>query len=143
MNDFQPRPTEIRNPITRRRHQKEVLWQVTVPMLIGSVILLALALLAVGFGPVEARRWASISIIFLVVPMMLGTLLMLVFLSGSIYATIRLILVIPRYSYQALAWLLLLGLRIQRLNDRLVEPFLRAHMVSASMKTLGRRVSKK
>jgi uncharacterized membrane protein len=112
-------------------------------MLIGSVILLALALLAVGFGPVEARRWASISIIWLTVPMMLVTLLSLVFLSGSIYGIIRLILVIPTYSYQALTWLILLGLHIQRLNDRLVEPFLRAHMISASMKTLGRRVSKK
>jgi hypothetical protein len=143
MNDFTPRPTVIRNPITRQKHRKEILWQVTVPMLIGSVILLALALLAVGFGPVEARRWAGISIIWLTVPMMLVTLLALVFLSGSIYGIIRLILVIPKYSYQALTWLILLGLHIQRLNDRLVEPFLRAHMVSASMKTLGRRVSKK
>ncbi len=40
--------------------------------------------------------------IWLIVPMMLVTLLSLVLLSGSIYGIIRLILVIPKYSYQAL-----------------------------------------
>jgi hypothetical protein len=143
MNDFSPQPTLVRNPLTHRRHKKEVLWQITVPMLVGSVILLALAALAVGIVPGDARRWADISMIWLMVPVMLVTLLSLLFLAGSIYAVMRLIVVLPKYSYQALGWLLLLGLQLQRLNDRLVEPFLRMHMLSASMKTLGRRVSKK
>ena len=143
MDDFSPQPAVVRNPITRRRHQKEMLWQVTIPMLIGSLILLAFAVLAAGIVPGEARRWADISMIWLIVPLMLVTLLSLLFLAGSIYAVMRLILVLPKYSYQALGWLLLLGLNLQRLNDRLVEPFLRVHMASASMKTLGRRVSKK
>jgi len=133
----------VRNPITRKRHQKEVLWQITVPIVIGSLVLLALAVLSVGIVPGEARRWADISMIWLIVPVMFVTLLSLLFLAGSIYAVMRLILVLPKYSYQALGWMLLLGLQLRRLNDRLVEPFLRMQMLSASMKRLGRRVSKK
>ena len=133
----------VRNPVTRKRHQKEVLWQITVPMLIGSGILLALALTAVGLAPVDASRWADISMIWLIIPAMFVTLLALIFLGASIYGVMRLILVLPKYSYQALGWLLLFGLQLRRLNDRLVEPFLRMHMLSASMKALGRRVSKK
>jgi hypothetical protein len=74
---------------------------------------------------------------------MFVTLLSLLFLGASIYGIMRLILVLPKYSYQALGWLLLFGLQLRRVNDRLVEPFLRMHMLSASMKTLGRRGSKK
>jgi hypothetical protein len=147
MNDFTPRPALVRNPITHKRHQKEMLWQVTVPLVIGNVILLALALLAslvaLGVVPGDVRRWADISLIWLIVPMMVATLLSLVFLAGSVYGLMRLILVLPKYSYQALGWLLLFGLKLQRLNDRMVEPFLRLHMTSASMKTLRRRVSKR
>jgi hypothetical protein len=147
MDDFSPQPAVVRNPITRQRHQREIFWQVTVPMLIGSVILLVPAGLAVaasfGLVPDNTRRWADISMIWMIIPVMFMTLLTLVFLAGSVYALMRLILVLPKYSYQALGWLLLLGLNLQRLNDRLVEPFLRMHMLAASMKTLGRRVSKK
>jgi len=143
MNDFSPRPAQIRNPVTRRLHQKEMLWQVTVPMLIGTVILLALAGLAVGLAPGDAQRWADISMIWLIIPAMFLAVLSLFLLAGSIYGIMRLILVLPRYSYQALGWLLLLGLNLRRLSDRLVEPFLRVHMASASMRALGRRVSRK
>ena len=143
MNDFSPQPAVVRNPLTRKRHQKEVLWQITVPFLIGSLILLALAVLVVGIVPGDARRWADISMIWLIVPVILVTLLSLLFLAGSIYAVVRLIQVLPKYSYQALGWLLLLGLHLQRLNDRMVEPFLRLHMLSASLKMLGKQVSKR
>ena len=81
--------------------------------------------------------------IWMIAPLMLVTLISLVFLVGSIYATIRLIQVLPKYSYLALGWMLLLGLNLRRLNDRMVEPFLRLHAFSASMKTVGKRVSKK
>jgi hypothetical protein len=143
MHDFSPQPALVRNPVARQRHQKEMMWQVTIPMLIGTVVLLALAGLAIGIVPGDARRWADISMIWLILPVMFVTLLSLLFLVGSVYAVMRLILVLPKYSYQALGWLLLLGLQLQRLNDRLVEPFLRMHMLSASIKTLSRRVSKK
>jgi hypothetical protein len=143
MDDFSPQPALVRNPVARQRHQKEMMWQVTIPMLIGTVVLLALAGLAIGIVPGDARRWADISMIWLILPVMFVTLLSLLFLVGSVYAVMRLILVLPKYSYQALGWLLLLGLQLQRLNDRLVEPFLRMHMLSASIKTLSRRVSKK
>lgn len=114
-------------------------------MVIGSVILLALVVLiwVWGIGGGDVGRWAGISLIWLIAPVMLAALITLLFLIGSIYAIVRLIQVIPNYSYQALGWLLLFGLNLQRLNDRLVEPILRVHMVSASMKTLGRRVSRK
>ena len=90
MNDFPSQPALVRNPVTRKRHQKEVLWQITIPMLIGSLILLVLAALAVaaatGIVPGDTRRWADISMIWLIVPVMLVTLLALLFLAGSIYA---------------------------------------------------------
>ncbi len=122
-----------------------MLWQVTVPMLVGGLVFLALAVLAclAGARGGDVGRWAGISLIWLIVPLILATVIMLAILAGSIYALMQLIRVIPGYSYQALGWLLLLGLQLQRLNDRLVEPFMRMQMASAALRTLGRRGARK
>lgn len=144
MNGFSRQPALRRNPLTYQRHKQEMLRQVIIPLVIGCVIVLALAILvAAGTGGGDARRWADISMIWMIPPLMLVTLISLVFLVGSIYATIRLIQVLPKYSYLALGWMLLVGLNLRRLNDRMVEPFLRLHAFSAAMKTAGKRVSKK
>jgi len=141
MSALPSQPAATYNPLSRRRHQREILRQVTLPILLGSVILAAICVLAWvwGMGGGEVSRWASISLLWLIVPVMLAALVTLLFLIGSIYLTVRLIVAIPKYSYQALGWLLLVGVYLHKLNDRLVEPFLRMQMISASMKTLTRR----
>jgi hypothetical protein len=145
MNGFSNPPTMRRNPLTYKRHQREMLRQVTIPLAIGCLIILAFAILVVraGLGGGDTGRWASISMIWLIAPVMLLSVISLAFLVGSIYATIRLIQALPKYSYLALGWMLLLGLNLRRLNDRLVEPLLKLHSFSASLKTVGKRVSKK
>ncbi len=141
MDDYTSRPAPAGNPKTRRRHQQEMFWQVTLPMLAGGLILLALTVLVVlgGIRGGELGRWAGISLIWLITPLMVVTLIGLLVLIGSIYGLVRLIQAIPRLSYQALGWMLLLGLYIRRFGDRLVEPVLRAQMAAASLKALRRR----
>ena len=46
MDAYEPKELPERNPVTYERHRKEVMWQILVPVLIGAVIVLALAILA-------------------------------------------------------------------------------------------------
>lgn len=138
-----PTNKPIRNPQTRQRHRQEVLWQITVPLLAGSAILLILSLLTTTLGSIEASFWSSISVIWLIIPVMLLALISFVFLAASVYATVRLIQVLPYYSYQALTWLILFGSNIHRLTDRMVEPVLKAHSLSASVKMAGRQARRR
>jgi hypothetical protein len=120
-----------------------VLWQITIPVLTGAVILLVLSLLATTLEAGEASRWSSITIIWLAIPAMLLALISFVFLAASVYATVRLIQVLPYYSYRLLGWLLLLGINIQRQTNRMVEPIIRAHSLSASVRAAGRQARRR
>lgn len=143
MVNIPPTSEPVRNPQTYRRHRHEVLWQITIPILTVSVILLLVSLLATTLEAAEAGRWSSISIIWLIIPVMIFALILFVFLAAGIYATVRLIQLLPIYSFQALGWLLMFGINIRRLTDRMVAPILRAHSLSASVKALGRRPRKR
>ena len=143
MVNIPPTSEPIRNPQTHLRHRKEVLWQITIPILAVSVILLVVSLLATTLGALEAARWSSISIIWLIIPAMVLALITFVLLAASIYATVRLIQLLPIYSFQALGWLLMFGINVRRLTDRMVAPILRAHSLSASVKAVGRRPRKR
>ena len=46
MNGNPPPPVSARNPVTAERHRREVLWQITVPLAAGVVLVLAIGALA-------------------------------------------------------------------------------------------------
>ena len=97
-----PFPVEP-NPLTQRQHRKEVLWQITLPLAIGVLLVLA-AGIGVGYagaskaGPVD--RWASISTIWLIIPMMAVALIFLAVTAALAYGLMRLNALLPRYTRQ-------------------------------------------
>jgi len=133
-------PLDERNPITHMRHRKEALWQITIPIAVGGLILLALSLLSTRMVPDEASRWADISLIWMIMPAMVVTLLSLVTLIMSIYATVKLIQVLPFYAFRFHRSLMLIGAYLYNTSDRIVEPFLRAKSFTASAKTLRQQI---
>lgn len=132
-----------RNPLTHQRHRKEVFWQISLPIAIGSLILLAFAALSFTLEYGEASRWADISLIWLIMPAMVVTLITCVMLAASIYALVKLIVVLPYYSLQLLNWLILVSRYVHQAGDRAVEPVLRFKSFSASARSLSRQISKK
>ncbi len=132
-----------RNPLTHRQHRREVFWQITVPVLIGGLILLVFALMATQMGMIETSRWADISLIWLIIPMMLFGLITLALLAASVYATIKIILVLPGAAYRLHCFLIRLSGSVRTTGDRLVEPVVRVKGFSASLKSFKRQVSRK
>lgn len=132
-----------RNPLTHRRHRKELFWQISAPILIGTLILLVLAFLATQMGVGEIGRWADISLIWIIAPLMFFLLITFAALVAGIYATVRVIQVLPAAAYRLHKNLVRVSAAFQNANDRMVEPVLRLHTFSASLKTLKRQLSRR
>jgi hypothetical protein len=143
MESKYPNHRRDRNPIAYRKHREEVLWQITLPILIGALILLVFALLTIRMEAGETSRWADISLIWLITPAMVIILISLVMLVASIYATVKLIQVLPFYTFQLLRGLIQAGSYVRMLGDRVVEPMLRASSLAASLKTMKRQITRR
>lgn len=134
-------PDQIeRNPVAHQKHRKETLWQITVPIIVGGLVLLTLSVLSIFMEAGDASRWADISLIWLIIPVMFGTLLSFFLLVISIYATVKVIQVLPRYSFRLTEGLKLVGYYVHLAGDRAVEPFVRIKSTGASLSMLNRQI---
>jgi hypothetical protein len=91
----------------------------------------------------QASQWADISLIWLISPTLIFTLIALAILIALIYAIIRLIQVLPFSTYRLLSWLIVFGTRIKQLGNKAVEPVLRVQAFGASLQTLGQNIRRK
>jgi hypothetical protein len=87
-----------RNPYTRDRHQRQVLWQVYVPIGVAVLIVVLLAVLVTATSSPQVQRLSDISTIFLILPTAAVTLLVLVILAALVYLTARILIVLPSYA---------------------------------------------
>lgn len=126
------------NPVTMRKHQRETLWQITIPAIAGAVLLLSLAVLASLGEPVGVSKRADTSLIFLLIPNMLCSFIFLVLLAAITYGVIRLIAVLPPYSRQLQDLFAAINLKVKEVMDKLAEPVLRVHGIRAALENLYR-----
>jgi len=109
---------------------------VTVLLVIAVAILTGLA----AFGEDgEAPRWAAISTIWLVIPVMIFGLLLLAILVSLIYLLARTLKVIPPYAAKAQYYINRGTSTIKRFSDLAAKPVLYLEGLIASLKAfLGR-----
>jgi hypothetical protein len=132
-----------RNPVTLQAHRKQVLWQITVPLVIAAIVILILAVLVATGSPQGASLWADIALIWLLIPIMIASLIILVLLAGLVYAVIWLVRTIPAYALQVQNFMIMIASQVERLGNMLVEPIMRASAFLASLQALGRSLRSK
>ena len=91
------------NLVTKAAHRREVLWQITMPLLLGVVLFLGLiALTIVGGvqGDPMIGKWADTSLIWLILPALMFTLVFILITGGLVYLLLRLINILPGYSHK-------------------------------------------
>lgn len=110
--------------------------QITLPLAIGVFVLLIFSILVVLGENSTVRRWADISMIWLIIPVMFFTFLGMLLLAGMVYMTVYLVIELPFLSYRLLIKLRVLQAAIRKFSDRLVEPFLRVESFKASMQAV-------
>lgn len=138
-NNRQPASLPERNLVTQKAHGRQVLWQITLPLVLGVVIVLVLAVLTARASEADASLWADISVIFLLIPSMVVALLFLFLVAGLIFALFRLLQLLPRYAFIAQNFVYKVENRARSGADLAVEPILRYQSFVAAMRTLFRR----
>jgi hypothetical protein len=143
MNDTRPELTPEPNPITRKKHRHEVLWQITVPLVIGLVIILIIAVLVTTGTDFQVSKGADVSVIWLIAPMLVVSLILIAITVASVYAIVRVVQVLPIYARQVLDFFIKVGVEVRRAGDKAVEPFLRAQTFQASIRGFVRSLRRK
>lgn len=140
MSDFDPTPYRPRNPVTQARHQRETRLQITLPIILGGLIVLAVAVLTVWkAGPATASKWADISLIWLIPPALLFALIGTLIMVGLIYLVIRLIAILPYQFYRLEDLLLRLHRLVRQASDKLAAPVIKVNGWKASYDALRGR----
>jgi hypothetical protein len=143
MNESPINQKKARNPETSARHRKEVFWQITFPLAVGGLIVLVLAVFtAFGTSAASKSQAADIALVQLIIPVLIFGTISLLMLGSMVYGLFRLLGILPYTFLRLQIFFLRVQLGVLRVNDRLVEPFLRAHSFSARGRALGRSLGR-
>ena len=125
-----------RRLMIQKKIRREVFWQITLPLLVGILLILALATWTI-FTVVQVgsvRQAADASLVFLLLPTMAMALIPLVLLAGLAYGVIWMNRNFPAYLHQAQDAFEQVRDGVKQGADKLVEPLLK---FKSNMAALG------
>ena len=112
------------------------MWQIILPIVLTSLLIVALIVLiniATFREGGDVARWAAISTIWIVIPIMIAMLIFIVLLGGLVYLMKRLLNITPTYTGLAQDYVYLVVGYIKRATDALVQPVLQLNGILASL----------
>jgi heme/copper-type cytochrome/quinol oxidase subunit 2 len=126
-----------------KRHRKQLAWQIILPMVLSVVLCIALIVL-IGFATFrdggDVGRWAAISTIWIVVPIMIGSLIVLAIVGGLVYLMAKLLNIMPTYTGMAQDYVHIAMSYIKRGADAVVKPVFFVDGLGASIRAFfGRK----
>jgi magnesium-transporting ATPase (P-type) len=134
-----PKPTHE----SYKKHRKQLISQILLPMVIVALLFVAMIVLinvATFRSNGDVARWAAISTIWIVIPIMIVCLIFLAVLVGLVYLMKRLLSITPVYTGLAQDFVQKLMSRIQDATDAIVKPVIFWDSVGASInRFLGRK----
>lgn len=138
-----PRRVEYseRNPKTHALHKREVFWQISLPLIIGTLVLVAavVAIILSALQPVtDLERWADVSLIWIILPSLFFALIMLAVLVALVFVVSLMLRSIPRYARILQLYFELGKSKIYKLANLLVEPILKVNSLSAAARRASR-----
>ena len=134
-NDFNKR-----NLLAQQSHKKDSFWQITFPLIIGSLLILSIAVwtvAAVAAGG-QVSQAADAALIFLIIPALMIALIFLAIFSGLVYVVIWLNKNIPIYTYRLQKTFARVGGQVQTVADKAASPLIKAQTLSAALRAFGR-----
>ena len=139
MDEPNSSPAE-RNPVTQEIHRRQVMWQIWLPLAVLTVIFLALVVVVSLSGAENQSRWADISSIWCLCPVLVVLLSCVGTLGGMSFGLFRLQRVLPAKMFS----LQKIGLKVrdgvQKATDKMAEPVLKAHSAQAGQKAMWKGI---
>ena len=126
-----------------KRHRREMMWQIVLPVAFAALLFIALIVLiniATFTQGGDVGRWAAISTMWIVIPVMVAGLILLVILAGLIYLMFRLLGITPTYTGIAQDYVNKAAVYVKRGTEMAVKPVLFLDGIGASIKAFfGRK----
>ena len=126
-----------------KKHRKEIIWQIILPMVLTAILFIALVVLiniATFRDNGDVGRWAAVSTIWISIPIIIVSLLLLAILVGIVYLLIRLLQITPIYTGKAQDVAYKVAGYVRRAADAAAKPFIFLDSIGASIKVLlGRK----
>ena len=118
------------------RHRKEMTWQIVMPIVLTFVVLIAVIVLislATFRSNGDVERWAAISTIWIVIPIMIGLVIFLALMIGIVYLLARLLHIAPKYTGLAQDYVYLAKGYVDRALDTVIKQVLEVQGVIAKI----------
>jgi len=126
-----------------KRHRRELAWQIILPVALTALLIVALIVLvniATFNEGGDVGRWAAISTIWIVVPVMVAGLVFLALLVALVYLMMRLLNITPTYTGIAQDYVYKAAGYVKRGADMAVKPVLFLDGIGASLRAFfGRK----
>jgi hypothetical protein len=110
------------------RHKRQTFFQITLPLVIGSVIIVAIMVLS-GINGLQGNdvvtRWSHLSLILIVIAVMIVGIIALGLLFAFIYLIARLLHLLPPYAHLIQAYFEVAALTIRIRADQLLQPLIK------------------
>lgn len=104
-------------------HNRQRFWQIIFPIVIFSLLIITAGGFTVFAGVENDRLWADISVIWLVIPVMMFSLILIAVLAGLIYLMTRLIKMTPNFTRRVQLFFSRIEKGTRRVADSSVKPF--------------------
>lgn len=117
--------------------------QIILPIVLTTLLVLAVIVLvyrATFYSGGDVGRWAAVSTIWIVIPIMIGMLIFLAILIGLIYLLSRLMSITPTYTGLAQEYVHKAAIYIKRGADALVKPVVQLNGILASITAFFERM---
>ncbi len=125
------------------KHRKQRVWQIIVPVILSAILCIALIVLvniATFRDNGDVGRWAAVSTIWISIPIIIVSFLLLAILVGIAYLLIRLLQIAPIYTGKAQDFAFKVAGYARRAADAAVKPIIFLDSIGASIKALlGRK----
>ena len=139
MNDKLPRPVHE----SYQKHRRQLVWQIIFPMVLTVVLCMALIVLiniATFRDGGDVGRWAAVSTIWIVIPILIGMLVFFVLLAGLVYLMYKLLNITPTYTGLAQDYVHKAAIYIKRGADAVVKPIIGLNGILASINAFFERM---
>jgi hypothetical protein len=126
------------------KHRKQVTWQIIFPIVLTAVLFIALIViinLATFRENGDVARWAAISTIWIVIPIMIGLLIFLALLIGIVYLLAKLLHLTPAYTGLAQDYVFRAAGYIKRALDAVAKQILEINGVLASIQKFFKKLT--
>ena len=125
------------------KHRSQRTWQVILPVVLSAALCIALIVLinvATFRDGGDVARWAAVSTIWIVIPVMFGLLIVFALLAGLVYLMYKLLDVTPTYTGMAQDYVHIGAGYVRRALDAIIKPVLQLNGMLASINAFFERM---